>query len=324
MSLSATVGVESETCWLPSADSTFQIHLRNKRPAGFQRFAENRIVLFVHGATYPAETAFDFDLPGGSWMEFAARRGFDTYCMDVRGYGRSSRPAAMSFPAREHPPFADTEDAVADISAVVDHILARREVSAIHLVGWSWGTATMATYTVRNPSRVNRLVLTAPLFASGDTPAMSSPVAGVGAYRTVEREASRARGVLGIPEGRVEEISPRAWFDRWFDANLALDADGAAQTPPVVRAPNGVVKDVGLYWAQHRSPYDPALLTVPVLLIVGEWDRDTPLFMAYDLFAKITNSPDKRLVVLGEGTHAMVLEKNRMRLITQVQQFLEA
>ena len=33
--------------------------------------------------------------------------------------------------------------------------------------------------------------------------------------------------------------------------------------------------------------------------------------MAQDVFTKMTNSPDKRFVILGEGTHAYVLEKNR-------------
>lgn len=311
--------VETETIMLPAADAGIQLHVRNKRPVGVTRFAPNRIVLFVHGATYPAETGFDIDLPGGSWLEIAASRGFDAYLVDVRGYGRSSRPAAMAQPAANNPPFADTHDAVSDVGAAVEFILHRRGVSKINLVGWSWGTAIMASYTARNSAKVERLVLYAPLYAMKAAP----PIAGVGAYRTVQREPARERGVLGIPNERIEEISPRAWFDQWFDANLATDPAGAAQTPPVVRAPNGVVKDIAQLWGKGRSPYDPADLSVPTLLIIGEWDQDTPLYMAQDLFAKMINSPDKRLVILGEGTHAMVLEKHRLRLIRAVQQFLE-
>jgi len=93
--------------------------------------------------------------------------------------------------------------------------------------------------------------------------------------------------------------------------------------PPVVRAPNGVIKDIGEIWAKGRSTYDPAQIRVPTMLVIGEWDQDTPLYMAQDVFAKMSNSPDKRFVILGEGTHAMALEKHRMRLIREVQQFLE-
>ena len=60
------------------------------------------------------------------------------------------------------------------------------------------------------------------------------------------------------------------------------------------------------------------------MLIIAERGQDTPLYMAQDVFAKMTNSPDKRFMILGEGTHAIALEKNRMRLIREVQHSLEA
>lgn len=314
-----TNAVVSQTFMIPARDPGIQLHVRNKRPVGVNTFAPKRIALFVHGATYPAETGFDIPLPGGSWLDYMASRGFDVYLLDVRGYGRSTRPASMSQPPAANPPFADTADAVKDISAAVDFILQRRGVAKLNLVGWSWGTATMATYTAANNAKVEKLVLYAPLYAMRNAP----PISGTGAYRAVAREAARQRGANGIPPNRVEEISPRAWFDQWFDANLATDPEGARQNPPVVRAPNGVIKDIGEIWARGRSPYDPADIRVPTLLVIGEWDQDTPLYMAQEVFARMTNSPDKRFVVLGEGTHAMVLEKHRMRLIREVQQFLE-
>jgi pimeloyl-ACP methyl ester carboxylesterase len=316
---SAAERVVTETFMVPSADPGIQLHVRNKRPAGMQRFASNRTVLFVHGATYPAETGFDIDLPGGSWMDNIARRGFDVYLLDVRGYGRSTRPAVMSQPASANPPFADTADAVRDVGAAVDFIRKRRGIDKLSLIGWSWGTAIMGTYTAANNAKVERLVLYAPLYSMRQAPT----IGGIGAYRTVSREVARQRGVRDIPAGLVEEISPRAWFDKWFDANLATDPVGAAQTPPVVRAPNGVIKDIAAYWAQGKSPYDPADIRVPTLVIVGEWDQDTPLYMAQEVFAKLGNSPDKRYIVLREGTHAIALEKNRLNLIREVQQFLE-
>lgn len=316
----ADASVTSETfSVLASDDPSIRLHVRNKRPAGVTSFPSDRIVLFVHGATYPADTAFDLDLPGGSWMDYAARRGFDAYSVDVRGYGRSTRPAAMQAPAAQSAPFADTADAVGDVASVVEFIRRRRGVQKINLVGWSWGTAIMGGYTAANSDKVARLVLYAPLWTVREAP----PVAGSGAYRTVTREAARQRGARGIPADRVEEISPAAWFDRWWAANLAADPEGAALSPPVVRAPNGVIKDLGEYWTKGRSTYQPADIRVPTLLILGEWDQDTPPYMAQEVFARLTNSPDRRLVILGEGTHAIALEKHRMRLITQVQQFLE-
>ena len=56
---------------------------------------------------------------------------------------------------------------------------------------------------------------------------------------------------------------------------------------------------------------------------MAEWDQDTPTYMAHTLFPLLTNSPGKRLVVLGEGTHTILMERNRMALFRTVQSFLE-
>ena len=69
--------------------------MRNKRPADMTAFRPERTVLFVHGATYPAHTAFDLKLDGMSWMDYIAARGYDVYLLDLRGYGKSTRPKEM-------------------------------------------------------------------------------------------------------------------------------------------------------------------------------------------------------------------------------------
>ena len=42
------------------------------------------------------KTAFDLKLDGQSWMDYIAARGYDVYLLDVRGYGKSTRPREMS------------------------------------------------------------------------------------------------------------------------------------------------------------------------------------------------------------------------------------
>src|SRR5215831_10909307 len=56
------------------------------------------VVLFVHGAGTPAEVTFDVPYKDYSWMAYIARAGFDVFSMDMTGYGRSTRPAAMNDP----------------------------------------------------------------------------------------------------------------------------------------------------------------------------------------------------------------------------------
>ena len=112
--------VVAETFMIPAVDPGIQLHVRNRHLEGRDSFPGERVVLFVHGATYPSETVFDIDLPGGSWAEHVARKGYDVYLVDVRGYGRSTRPAAMDAPPAENPPFATTTDAVKDVGSAID------------------------------------------------------------------------------------------------------------------------------------------------------------------------------------------------------------
>jgi pimeloyl-ACP methyl ester carboxylesterase len=311
-----------EEMFVQAKDPGIQIYVRNKHLAGMSRFAPEKTLLFVHGATYPAETSFDLPHEGLSWMDYIAQRGYDVYLMDVRGYGRSTRPREMDAPPDQNAPIADTEDAVRDISAVVDHILARRGLQKIDLMGWSWGTSTMATYTTANPAKVNRLVLYAPIWLR-ETPSPIQVNGPVGAYRTVLREAAFNRWMNGVPESKKADLIPAGWFDEWWNATLATDPVGSKQNPPVLRAPAGVVADVQKFWSSGKPTYDPAKITVPILLIQAEWDQDTPPYMARALFPLLVNAPEKRYVMIGEGTHTVMLEKNRMELFREVQTFLD-
>ena len=72
-----------------------------------------------------------------------------------------------------------------------------------------------------------------------------------------------------------------------------------------------------------KATYDPAKITVPTLLIQAEWDQDTPPYMSKNLFPLLVNAPEKRYVMIGEGTHTVIMERNRMQLFREVQAFLD-
>ena len=311
-----------EDMMVPS-EPGIDIYVRNKRPADLTAFRPERTLLFVHGSTYPAHTGFDISLGGQSWMEYIASHGYDVYCLDVRGYGRSTRPRQMNEPAQNNPPIARTPEAVKDITAVLNMILKRRNIPKLNLLGWSWGCTLMATTAIQNIGQVARLMLYAPGWIR-TTPSLLNPGGGpLGAYRTVTRELAKSRWLNGVPEDRQAALVPPGWFEQWADATWATDPEGAKQNPPVIRAPNGTVQDTQEFWTSGKMMYDPAKITVPTLIAIGEWDRDTPPYMAQAIFPLLINSPGKRLVMLAEGTHHMMLEKNRLELFKTVQAFLD-
>jgi pimeloyl-ACP methyl ester carboxylesterase len=314
--------IVSEDMTVPSRDPGIELFLRNKRPESLNAFAPDRTLLMVHGATYPAHTAFDLPLGGVSWMDYIAGRGFDVWSLDLRGYGRSTRPPEMAQPASANPPVTRGETAVADIAAAADFIRERRGLPRLTTLGYSWGTALMGRYAADNPGLVERLVLYAPVWLR-QTQSLADPGGELGAYRLVTVEAARRRRGAGVPEAKRDTVVPAGWFEQWAEATWATDPDAGRHAPPALRAPNGSVADGREYWGAGKPFYDPAKITAPTLLVLGEWDQDTPPYMANALFPLLTAAASKRLVILGEGTHGMWMERNRGALFQTVQVFLE-
>src|SRR5438093_7909804 len=190
MSSQAEPKLVTESCMIQTRDPGIQLYVRNKRPDGMTQFIGETTLLYVHGTSQAASSTFDLFLDGLSWMDYIARRGYDVYLVDLRGYGRSTRPPEMEKPVFENPPIVRTDVAVKDVEAAVDHILARRGLTKLNLMGWSWGTAIMGRYATQNSDKVNRLLLYAPPWTR-KAPATSS-TAPLGSYQHWSEDQSRS------------------------------------------------------------------------------------------------------------------------------------
>lgn len=305
------------------SDPGLEIYVRNKRRADMTRFAAAKTVVFLHGATYPSETAFDLQVGGFSWMDYIAERGYDVYLMDVRGYGRSTRPPQMDRPPAENPPFGGAEEAMRDLDAVIEFVRKRRGVERVNILAWSWGTAVAQWYATRQPAKVEKLALYAPLWIRQTASLVQAGPGPLGAYRTANMQQAKQRWLNGVPEAKKETLIPAGWYEAWSAATLASDPEAAKRNPPVIRAPNGSVADSQKYWGAGVIPWKAGDIRAPVLLVKAEWDADTPAYMAQTLFPLLTGAPWKRYVEIGEGTHTVILEKNRLALFRAVQAFLD-
>jgi pimeloyl-ACP methyl ester carboxylesterase len=305
----------TEEFMIEAADPGTQLYVRNKRPADMNQITSEKTLLFVHGITLPSEVTFDYPIEGLSWMDFIAQQGWDVYLVDVRGYGRSTRPPEMDQPAASNPPIVTTDVAVKDVGSAIDFILRRRGVSKLNLMGWSWGSTIMGAYTADHNDKVDRLVLYAPGWLQ-TAPTASRPL---GAY--VAGAPMRDRLQAGAPDERKNDLMPG--LEAWSAAALATDPVGSKQDPPVLRSPAGGFQDQRNYWQAGKPYYEPKKIEVPTLVIVGDWDGLNPPEGALALFRRLPSGPDKRLVVIGEGTHFVILEKNRMQLFREVQLFLD-
>jgi pimeloyl-ACP methyl ester carboxylesterase len=316
--------IATEEMMIPSSDAGIEIYIRNERPADMASFRPERTVLFVHGSVFPAHTTFDLQLDGISWMDYIAARGYDVWLLDVRGYGKSTRPKEMAEKPEANPPIVRTDTAIKDVSTVIELILARRNIPRLELIGWSWGTALIGIYTTRNPGKVERLVLYAPNWIrTTASPLVNAGPVGIPAYGMMRKDRYREVMLVGVPEDKKATILPAGWFETFTDAIWATDPVGAQMNPPVLRFPNGAQQDVVEYWSAGKPLYDPAKITVPTLVVGAEWDGTNPPYMRQTLFPLLVNSPGKRYVEIAEGSHAIMLQKNRLKLFEAVQAFLD-
>jgi pimeloyl-ACP methyl ester carboxylesterase len=79
----------------------------------------------------------------------------------------------------------------------------------------------------------------------------------------------------------------------------------------------------GIFWNADKPLYDPAEIHMPTLLAHGEWDGVLPSALLYAYFERLVNTPYKRYVQIGQSTHNLMIEKNRMQLFEAAQQFLD-
>lgn len=312
--------VVTEEFQISAKDDGITLFLRNKHPADYYSPRPERTVLFLHGATFPGTATFDLPLDGVSWMDWMAKRGYDVYVLDIRGYGRSSRPPAMAQPADANPPEVDGATALRDVSKAVDFIISRRSLDRLSMVGWSWGATLAGAYADSAPGRVEKLVLYAPQWLSDAKPEDESKP---GAWRDVSLASIRERWLRDVPNGERNELAQRTTIAAFIDALKATDPEGSQANPPHLRVPNGAVADWLSSWGAGKPYWRPEHISAPTLVIQGEWDRETPPDMGLSVFANLSSAAVRRYVLIGEGSHMLMMEKNRHQLYRAVQGFLE-
>ena len=286
--------------------------------------APDRVILFVHGAGTPAEVAFDASYQDYSWMAYLARAGFDVFAVDLTGYGRSARPAAMNdpcnltaaqqallvpglIPAPCQPSYPKQLTTIAsdwnDIGTVVDHLRALRHVEKVSLIGWSQGGPRAGGWAAQHQDKVLRLVLLAPAYGRGSSPNPPAQVPAAGAaFNTQSRSEFMANWDRQV--GCPNQYDPAAADDVWSEM-LESDPVGATWGTGVRRAPQETV------WGWNQAL--ASKLQIPVLLVSGVHDKQVSPEGVRTLYADLGSS-QKVFVDLACSSHNALWERNHLLL----------
>ncbi len=140
-------------------------------PVGKQRASGSEYagtVLFIHGSSWASLSTFDLqnvpNRPHSSVMDWFAARGFDCWCLDNEGYGRSDKHRDIQF---------GIETGAEDIEAATDYILKLRALKNVLLYGISAGALKSALFTQHHCERVARLALDAFVWTGKDSPTLA-------------------------------------------------------------------------------------------------------------------------------------------------------
>jgi pimeloyl-ACP methyl ester carboxylesterase len=246
-------------------------------------------ILFVHGSSMAAQPTFDLQVPGrpdSSAMDFFARQNFDCWCVDMEGYGRSTKDRD------NNAPIAQGAD---DCLAAATYIHKLRGKRPLLVYGISSGALRAALFAQRHPDLVGRLALDAMVWT------------GAGSSTLAERKKR-------LPEFSAKNRRPidRAFIHSIFDRDhpgtaeeKVIDAFADAVTALDDSVPTGTYVDM----CAHLPVVDPAKITVPTLIMRGQWDGIASFEDLVAFFAKLPN-PDKHFAVMPGISHASFQQKN--------------
>ena len=249
------------------------------------------VVLFVHGSSMASTPVYDLQVPGrpeASLMDTFARLGYDTWCFDCEGYGRSDKHRDMN---------ANVADGADDVEAVMEVITRETGQKKVMLQGTSSGALRAALYAQRHPERVSKIILDAFVWTGEGSTTLADRKKGLAQYRAQNRRPIDRQSVEHIftRDEHTESAADRIIIQAYADAILALDDS----------IPTGTYLDM----SANLPVVDPEKILVPTLIMRGQWDGIASDGDIAAFFAKLPN-PDKQLTLLPGVAHSSVRSKN--------------
>jgi pimeloyl-ACP methyl ester carboxylesterase len=246
-------------------------------------------ILFVHGSSMAGTPTFDLQVPGrpdSSVMEHFACLGFDCWSVDMEGYGRSTKDRDNNAPISQG---AD------DCYAAALHIQKLRGKRPLMVYGISSGALRAALFAERHPELVARLALDAFVWTGEGSPTLAERKKKLPEFMAKNRRPIDKAFVQSIFTRDHPGTADQSVIEAFADAICALDSS----------VPTGTYVDM----CAKLPVVNPEKITVPTLIMRGQWDGIASMEDLLAFFAKLAN-PDKHFAVMPGTSHASFQQKN--------------
>jgi pimeloyl-ACP methyl ester carboxylesterase len=221
-----------------------------------------------------------------SAMDHFAALGYDTWTMDNEGYGRSSKHRAQN---------NDIANGADDLAVGSQYIAGKTGAKKLFVYGISSGALKAALFAERHPDRVARLALDAFVWTGEGSPTLEERKKKLPQFIKVHRRPIDRKFVRSIFERDHPGTADDATIEAFADAILALDDS----------VPTGTYVDM----CSRLPLVDPAKLTVPTLIMRGEFDGIAGFDDLIEFFKRLPNA-DKQFAVMAGISHASFQQKN--------------
>jgi pimeloyl-ACP methyl ester carboxylesterase len=219
-------------------------------------------------------------------MDVFARAGYDTWCVDLEGYGRSGKARGIT---------CDIATGADDLAAASEFILRTRGSGPLLVYGISSGALRAALFAQRHPDRVKRLALDAFVWSGEGSPTLAERRKKLPEYQKANRRKIDRAFVRSIFTRDHPGTADDAVVEAFADAILALDDS----------VPIGTYVDMCL----NLPVVDPAKILCPTIVMRGQYDGIAGLDDLIAFFTRLPN-PDKQFAVMPGIAHASFQQKN--------------
>ena len=248
-------------------------------------------ILFVHGSSMASQPTFDLDVPGrpdSSVMDWFAKRGYDCWCVDMEGYGRSTKDrdnnAPISFGAD-------------DCYAAATYIRKLRGDRRLLVYGISSGALRAALFAERHPDTVDRLALDATVWTGEGSPTLHERRKKLPEYQSKNRRPIDRAFVHSIFNRDHPGTAEDRVIEAFADAILKLDSS----------VPTGTYVDM----CSKLPLVNPENIKAATLIMRGQWAGIAGFDDLIEFFKRLPN-PDKHFAVMPGISHASFQQKNYM------------
>jgi len=246
-------------------------------------------ILFVHGSSMASQPTFDLDVPGrpdSSVMDWFAKRGYDCWCMDMEGYGRSTKDRDNNAPISMG---AD------DCHAAARYIQKLRGDRRLLVYGISSGALRAALFAERHPDMVDRLALDATVWTGEGSPTLHERRKRLPEFQSKNRRPIDRAFVHSIFNRDHPGTAEDRVIEAFADAILKLDDS----------VPTGTYVDM----CSKLPVVNPQNIQAATLIMRGQWDGIAGFDDLIEFFKRLPN-PDKHFAAMPGISHASFQQKN--------------